>query len=119
MPTISPFTPHTNGTVTATASTSATLTQLSAGGGTQCRIWNSASVAVYVEFGASTVTASAGGGSMPVPSLSWPPTMVTLPVTGPFSSTPTTYGAMFVSAIASVATTTPIFFTRGEGFGGT
>lgn len=115
MPTISPFTPQVGGTVTITASTSATLVQLAAGGGTQCRIWNSASVQIYLEVGASTVTASAGGGSMPVPSASWPPTMVTLPVGGVVGSVATS-GNVFVSAIASVATTLPIFFTKGEGF---
>jgi hypothetical protein len=116
MPALSPFAPQVGGTVAITASTSATLTQLGAGAGTQIRVANNASVAVYIEFGASTVTASAGGSSMPIlPGSSLPAQMFTVGPPGTTGSSATS-GAIFVSCIASAGTTAPIFFTRGEGF---
>jgi hypothetical protein len=117
MPTISPFTPQQAGTVNLTASTSATLLQLASGGGTQLKINNTASVTVYIEWGASTVVASINvsypmltntGGNRPSDT-------ITIDKGGTVGSVPTS-GAIFVSAIASTATTLPIFFTRGEGF---
>lgn len=110
MPTISPFTPQTAGTVNVTASTSSQAIKLATGGGTQARIYNTASVSVYIEFGASTAAASAGV-SMPIGAATGTQyEMVTIPVS-------TSVGTdIYMAAVASVGTTLPIFATRGEGF---
>jgi hypothetical protein len=112
VPTIDPFTPQVGGTVNITASTSSTVIAIPSGSGTQLRLVNTASVAVFVEFGASTQTASVGV-SMPIlPSANTPATIVTI-------DTAATGGAnkmAFVAVTASATTTTPIYITRGEGF---
>ncbi len=115
MATISPFTPQTtstNGTVSMIASTGSTNVQLPQGGGQQLRILNTASLAVYVGFGTSTVTTSLAWG-MPLPAGMTIPEMVTVDTTATGSA-----GSQmtFMAAIASVTTTLPIYVTRGEGF---
>jgi hypothetical protein len=114
MPTISPFTPQTNGTVNVTASTSSQYVQLPTGAGTQVRVLSSASVTVYLEFGASTVVASVGT-SMPIFTATLVPEKITIPASGVVGSVATS-GTQFAIAIASVATLGAIFVTRGEGF---
>lgn len=115
MPTISPMTPQTGsttGTVNMTASTASANVQLPLGGGNQIRVLNTASVLVYISFGSSTVTASTGW-SMPILSNNNPPAIFTLD-TLPGGSAANQMG--YMAAIASVATTLPIYVTRGEGF---
>lgn len=123
MPTINPFTPQTNGTVGLVASTGSSVIQLAAGTGTQVRVINTGSLTCYIEFGASTIVASAGS-SMPILSmLSTASTgqIFTIPgggfapgLGGSVASTATT--GQYAIAIASVTTTGGLFFTRGEGF---
>jgi hypothetical protein len=115
MPTISPMTPQTGsvlGTVNIIASTASTNILLPLGGGNQVRIINTASIQVFVSFGASTVTASTGW-SMPILVNCNPPERFTLDqiATGSAGSQLT-----YMAAIASSATTLPIYVTRGEGF---
>src|SRR5689334_12568469 len=116
MPTISPMTPQTGsttGTVNMTASTASANVALPLGGGNQIRIVNTASVVVYVSFGASTVTTSTAWG-MPILSNNNPAAIFTLDTNYASGSTANQMG--YMAAIASVATTTPIYVTRGEGF---
>lgn len=116
MPTINPMTPQTGsttGTVNITASTASANVALPLGGGTQVRIVNTASVLVFVSFGTSTVTTSVAWG-MPILSNNNPPAIFTLDSNYASGSTANQMG--YMAAIASVATTLPIYVTRGDGF---
>lgn len=114
MPTISPFTPQVGsaGSIAVIASTSASLLQLPLGGGSQIRVVNTASIPTYMDFGASTVTASA---STPVGII------MNAASTEIFTFDTIATGTVgnktqYVSVLASAATTTLVIFTRGEGF---
>lgn len=106
MPTISPLTPQPAGTASITASVASANVILPTGGGSQVRLLNNASVIVYVAFGTSTVTASTST-DMPLP-----PGGVAERFTVDANASKITY----MAAIASVATTQPVFVTKGEGF---
>lgn len=114
MPTISPFTPQTgsagSASLVATVATSNVLLPL--GGGSQMRVCHTGSVIAYVNFGASTVTASA---STPIGFPMNPGTtqIFTLDTIATGSA-----GNLFTYAAAAGSATSvaPIIFTRGEGF---
>lgn len=114
MPTISPFTPQIGsaGSASLVASTTTANVQLPLGGGSQIRVCHTGSVIAYVNFGASTVVASA---TTPVGFPMNPGTMQIFTFdtiatgSGPGQTT-------FVAAIGTAASVSPIIFTRGEGF---
>lgn len=105
MPTISPFTPQQAKTTSITASTASANVALPGGAGQQVRVINTASIQVYLAFGASTITAST---STDMPMLAnAAPEKFTVPIGSVVS---------YMAAIASAATTLPVFVTQGEGF---
>ena len=112
MPTISPFTPQSGsaGSVNIVASTASANVALPLGGGNQMRVCHTGSVICYVNFGASTVTASLVIGFPMNPGQTEIFTLDTI-ATG-------SAGGQFTYAavIGSAASVAPIVFTRGEGF---
>lgn len=114
MAAIDPFTPQVGsaGSASLIASTATANVLLPLGGGKHMRVCNTSSVIVYINFGASTVTASA---STPIgfpmnPSTERIFTLDTV-ATGSAGSLLT-----YAAAIGSAASTAPVIFTRGEGF---
>src|SRR5215472_6270487 len=112
MPTISPFTPQIGsaGSVNLVASTATANVLLPLGGGNQMRVCHTGSVICYVNFGASTVTASVGIGFPMNPNTMQIFTLDQI-ATGSGGSQ-LTYAAL----IGTVASVSPTVFTRGEGF---
>ena len=114
MPTISPMTPQVGsaGSIALIASTATANVVLPLGGGSQMRACNTSSVIVYINFGTSTVTASA---TTPIGLPMNPNTMQIFTLdtiaTGSGGSQYT-----YAAAAGSAASTAPIVFTRGEGF---
>ncbi len=114
MPTISPFTPQSGsaGSALIVASTASANVALPLGGGSQLRVCHTGSVPCYVNFGTSTVTASA---STPI---GWPMNPNTSQIfTVDTIATGSGGSQMTYAAVAgSAASVGPIIFTRGEGF---
>ena len=113
MPTISPMTPQMGsaGSINLIASTATAAAALPVGGGTQMRVCNTSSVIVYINFGASTVTASTGIG-FPMN----PVTTQIFTLDSAYAAGTTVNQFSWVAVIGSAASTAPVVFTRGEGF---
>ena len=114
MPTISPMTPQMGsaGSVALVPSTASANVLLPLGGGSQMRVCHTGSVIAYVNFGTSTITASA---STPIGFPMNPNTMQIFTLdtiaTGSGGSQDT-----YAAAAGSATSVAPIVFTRGEGF---
>jgi hypothetical protein len=114
MPTISPFTPQTGsaGSSGLVPSVATANVLLPLGGGNQIRVCHTGSVIAYVNFGASTVAASA---TTPI-GFAINPGQTQIFTFDQIATGSAGNQFTYAAAAGSAASVSPIIFTRGEGF---